>query len=116
MDFLMMDAANAAQQPAAGGALIQLLPFILIFGVMYFLMIRPQKKKQQEHQKMLDNLQVHDKIITNGGIIGKVVNIKKEKNTIVVRVDETTNTKIEFQRSAIGGVINEEAQTKNSSN
>jgi preprotein translocase subunit YajC len=117
MDFLIMDAAAAApQQVGLAGGLMQFMPFILIFAVMYFLMIRPQKKKQVEHQKMLDNLQIHDKVITNGGIIGKVVAIKKEKNIVVVRVDDTTNTKIEFQKSAIGGVIQDESARNNTAN
>lgn len=88
--------------------LAQFFPFILMFAILYFLIIRPQKKKQKDHQNMIDNVKVHDTVITNGGIIGKVVNIKKEKNILVVRVDETTNTKIEFQRNAIVGIIKDE--------
>ena len=59
---------------------------------------------------MIDNLKINDKIITTGGMIGKIVNIKKDKNILVVRVDETNNTKIEFQRNAVSGVINEEVK------
>ncbi len=118
MDFLLMDAAaaNTTQQPGMTGGIMSFMPFILIFAVMYFLMIRPQKKKQQEHMKMLDNLQVHDKIITSGGIIGKIVGIKKDKNIIVLRIDETTNTKIEIQKSAVAGVLNDEKTGKNITN
>lgn len=118
MDFLLMDAAagSAAQQPGVAGGIMSFMPFILIFAVMYFLMIRPQKKKQQEHMKMLDNLQIHDKVITSGGIVGKIVGIKKEKNIIVLRIDETNNTKIEIQKSGIAGVLNDENAGKNTTN
>jgi len=80
----------------------------LMFLILYFLIFRPQRKKQKQHQGMIDNLKIHDTVVTTGGIIGKIVNIKKEKNILVIRVDETTNTKIDIQRNAIAGVISEE--------
>ncbi len=104
---LLTVGTEAGNQPKPN-MLAQFFPFILMFAILYFLIIRPQKKKQKDHQNMIDNLKVHDTVITNGGIIGKVVNIKKDKNLVVVRVDETTNTKIEFQRNAIVGIINDE--------
>jgi preprotein translocase subunit YajC len=66
---------------------------------------------------MLDNIQINDKIITNGGIIGKVVNIKNDKNTFMVRVDDTTNTKIELQKNAVAGILkNEEKKSQPTTN
>ncbi len=91
-----------AQQP---NMLASFFPFILMFGILYLLIIRPQRKRQKELQAMLENLQINDVVITNGGMIGKIVNIKKDKNIVVLRVDETSNTKIEFQKSAIAGLI-----------
>jgi len=106
MNYLILEAA-----PQAGGGSMQFLFTMgLMFLVLYFLIFRPQRKKQKEHQKMIENLKIHDTIITTGGIIGKIVNIKKDKNILVVRVDETNNTKIEFQRNAVAGVINEEVK------
>ena len=106
MNYLLLEAA-----PKTGGGSMQFLFTMgLMFLVLYFLIFRPQRKKQKDHQNMINNVKIHDTIITNGGIIGKIVNIKKEKNIIVVRVDETTNTRIEFQRSAIAGVISEESK------
>jgi preprotein translocase subunit YajC len=102
---LLQAGGNTQAQP---NILASLFPFLLIFLIFYFLLIRPQRKKQKEHQQMIDNLKVHDDVITTGGIIGRIVNIKKEKNIVVLRVDETTNAKIEFQRGAIAGVLNEE--------
>ena len=112
MNYLILDAATtaAATKPTggAGGLVAQIFPFALMFLILYFLVIKPQKKKQQEHQKMLDNLNIHDKVVTSGGIIGKIVNFKKDKTIVVIRVDETNNTKIEIQRASISGVLNEE--------
>lgn len=101
--------ANATGQP---NMLAQFFPFILMFGILYLLIIRPQRKRQKEMQAMLENLQINDVVITNGGIIGKITNIKKEKNIVVLRVDETNNTKIEFQKSAIVGLVNPEEKKK----
>ena len=102
---LMQTATETAAKP---NMLAQFFPFILMFGILYLLIIRPQKKKQKEAQNMLENLKINDIVITNGGMIGKIVNIKKEKNLIVLRVDETTNTKIEFQKNAIAGLVPQE--------
>jgi len=118
MNYYLLDAAGtAAKAPGgAGGILTQIFPFALMFLVLYMFIIRPQKRKQQDHQKMLDNVKIHDKVITNAGIIGKVVNIKKDKNILVIRVDDTTNTKIEFQKSAISAIIQDEKQEATSKN
>ena len=99
---------GAVQQTAAvpkQSMLASLLPFALMFGILYFLIIRPQRKKQKELQKMIESVQINDTVVTNAGIIGKIVNIKKDKNSVVLRVDDTTGTKIEFQKSAIAGVL-----------
>ena len=91
---LMADAtaAAAAGDPAAEmstGAMIiyyavQLLPMILIFVVFYFMLIRPQRKKDKEAKQMLDNLKVGDRICTIGGIYGTIVRIKDQVLTIEV--------------------------------
>lgn len=87
--------------PASGGLLvmlIQMLPLVLIFVVFYFMLIRPQKKKEKEIQKMRSSIEVGDEVITSGGIIGRVVNIKDD--TVVI---ETGNdrSKIRIARWAI---------------
>jgi len=79
-----------------------------MFVILYFLIIRPQRKRQKEQQLLIDNLKINDEVITNAGMMGKIVNIKKDKNTIILRVDDTTGTKIEFQRSAIAGIVSDE--------
>ena len=103
--YLLLNAA--AQKPSLIGGL---LPFILMFAILYFLMIKPQQKKQKEVKKMLEELKVHDKVITNSGMIGVISSIKKDKGTVVIKFDE--NTKIEFQKTAVAGVINETKEEK----
>ncbi len=112
--FQILLAAPAAQPKPNG--LVSMLPILFVFLIFYFLIILPNKKKQKEHMKMLENLKIHDIIITTGGIIGKIVNIKKDRNTIVIRIDETNNTKMEIQKNAVAGVINESKETKTPSN
>lgn len=78
----------------------QLVPFLLIFVVFYFLLIRPQQKRQRERMGMLNALQRDDRVVTIGGINGKIVSIDDE--TVTLLVSETT--KIVFERSAIANV------------
>tara|TARA_B100001175_G_scaffold96884_1_gene82111 strand:- start:164 stop:439 length:276 start_codon:yes stop_codon:yes gene_type:complete len=66
--------------------------FLLMFVVIYFLMIRPQSVQQKNHQNMLSNLKKGDKILTRGGIVGKIIDFQgKNNNIIVLKVDENTN-------------------------
>ena len=73
--------------------------YVLIFAIIYFVMIRPQAKKQKEHNQMLDNLKKGDKVVTNGGIVGVIKNIKgKDKNILEI---DSSNTKLEVLRTHI---------------
>lgn len=87
------------------GSLGMFLPIIAVFGIFYFLMIRPEQKKQKEKEKkrkeMLENLKKGDNVITIGGIWGTVANVKEK--SVTVKVD--ANTKLEFNREAISEVI-----------
>lgn len=87
-------------QPNPNAGIIQLVPFIFIFIVFYFLIIKPQQKKQKEHQTMIQNLKKNDEVVTGGGIHGTIVNIKDK--TFILRVDE--NTKIEVDKNSIAYV------------
>ncbi len=101
---------EAGATTAKGNPIMSILPIVAMFGILYFLMIRPQQKKQKETQKMLENLKIHDEVVTAAGIVGKIANFKKERNTVVVKVDD--NVKMEFQRQAIVGVLNEIKEEK----
>lgn len=89
--------AQGAQRPST---LVSLMPVILIFIIFYFLIIKPQKQKQVEHQKMIQALKKNDEVITIGGINGTVVNIKDD--TITIRIAD--NVKIDIQKNAIAGL------------
>jgi len=69
--------------------------FVLMFVVIYFLMIRPQSIQQKNHQNMLNNLKKGDKVLTRGGIIGKIVGFQgKNQSIIILSIDESTNIKV----------------------
>ena len=93
-----------AATPAPGGTppnpLVQFVPLILIFVIFYFLLIRPQQKRQKEHQKLVAGIQTGDQVVTSAGIHGVVTNVKEK--TVLVRVAD--NVKIEFDRAAIAAV------------
>lgn len=79
------------------GPLMNLMPIILIFIVFYFLLIKPQRKAQDEHKKMIAGLKKNDEVITAGGIHGTIVNVKE--HTVTLKVDD--NVKVEVQKSGI---------------
>jgi len=77
--------------------LLNLMPVILIFIVFYFLLIRPQKKTQDAHKKMIASLKKNDEVITAGGIHGTIVNVKD--HSVTLKVDD--NVKVEVQKGSI---------------
>jgi len=96
--------------PAGGSgqsnSMLTLLPIILIFAIMYFLIFRPQARKQKQQRMMVESLQKGDHIVTVGGIYGTIVGLKEKDNTIIVKVSE--NTKIELSRSSVAKVMGKE--------
>jgi preprotein translocase subunit YajC len=98
---LLLGAPQGAEGGGPGSMISTFIPFILIIGIFYFLIIRPQNKKQKETQKMLGALKKGDKIVTVGGVHGVIQSVKE--SSVVLKVDE--NTKIEFSRSAIATVV-----------
>ncbi len=106
-------AAPAPQgaQGAGGGmmqTLAQFLPIIVIFGVFYFLLIRPQQKKQKETKEMISSIKKGDKTITNGGIHGTIVELSE--HTVTLKIADKVNVK--FQRSAIVALPNKKSKGK----
>ena len=91
-------AQAAAQQPSM---LASFIPLILIFLIFYFLLIRPQQKKQKEHKILLDSIQRGDEILSSGGILGKV--IKVDNNKLTVEISKGVNVTI--IRSTVADVI-----------
>lgn len=79
------------------------VPLILIFAVFYFLIIRPQSKKMKEHQQLINNLKVGNKVVTNAGIIGVVTQILEKENQVEIEIAE--NVKVKFQRSFVADLV-----------
>ena len=89
-------------QAQQGGGLAAFLPFILIMFIIYFLMIRPQTKRQKEKQKMREELKKGNKIITMGGIYGSVQGFKEKGRQVIIKIDNNTN--ITINKTAIAGL------------
>lgn len=90
--------------------LVQLIPLLLLLVVMYFLMIRPQKKKDKEIKEMRNSLTVGDEIVTIGGICGKIVKTKDDSFIIQVGADKV---KFEMMRWAVSSVTKESSRREN---
>ena len=104
--FISSAFAQTAPAAAAGGSdmmssLTGMLPLVLMFVVLYFVMIRPQMKRQKEHKELITKLSKGDEVITSGGIAGRVDDIGD--NFITVEIAE--NTKIKLQKNAISAVL-----------
>ena len=89
-----------------GGGLGFLLPMILVFGVFYLLLIRPQQKKQRELQSTIAQLKAGDRVITTGGVVGKITEVRE--TSFLIRSAEKTI--LEIARTAVAGVDSEEAK------
>lgn len=99
MDFFISNAyAQGAQQTDPFGFL---LPMVIIFGAFYFLLIRPQQKKQKAHAKLVSELSVGDEILTAGGVLGKITGVS-EHYAIVHIADDT---EIKIQKASISQVV-----------
>ena len=108
----MTAAAPAGGQPAPGTfSLIYNIGFIaLLFGLMYFLLIAPQRRKQKEQRKLIDSVQKGARVTTIGGLYGTVVSV--EADSVVLKIDETNNTKVRLQKAAIAAVETPAAEKK----
>ena len=89
------------QAAAAPGPLAMLFPFVIMFAIFYLIVFRPQAKAQREHAEMLKNLKKHDEVVTTGGLIGTVVNVKPEAVTLRI----ADNVRVEVERSAVTRVM-----------
>ncbi|MFL6529981.1 MAG: preprotein translocase subunit YajC [Chthoniobacterales bacterium] len=97
--------AQASPAPAGANPLASFVPLIFIFIIMYFLLFRPQMKKQKEQASMASALKTGDRVVTASGIHGMIANVKDR--TVIVKVAD--NVKLEMEKSAITNVIKAEA-------
>jgi len=103
MSFFISDAIAQTGDAAAstGSSIMALLPLVLFAVVFYFLLIRPQTKRQKEHQKMVDSLAKHDEVVTMGGMAGRIAEIGD--NFVLVEIADGIQVKV--RRSAVESVM-----------
>lgn len=94
-------AAPAAQSGGAESGLLSMLPLVLMFVVLYFVMIRPQMKRAKEHKAMIEALAKGDEVVTSGGLLGKVSKL----GDTYVQVEVANGVELQVQRSAVVQVL-----------
>ena len=102
---MFISEAFAQAAPAASGgaesSLLSMLPLVLMFVVLYFVMIRPQMKRQKEHKAMIDALAKGDEVVTSGGLLGKVAKLGES----FVHVEVASGVELQVQRTAVVQVL-----------
>ncbi|WP_028547707.1 preprotein translocase subunit YajC [Paenibacillus sp. UNC451MF] len=105
---MLLAAADTAAQGGLQGYLYTYGPLVLMFVVLYFLLIRPQQKRQKTRNMMLGNLKKGDKVVTIGGLHGTILELGDD--TVVIRVNDVT--KLTFERSAVNAVSSSPGEDK----
>ena len=108
--FIFLNSAEAAQSNPWGTAAMFGF-WILIFAAMYFILIRPQRKKQKEEDAMRSSIEIGDDVTTIGGIVGKVISMREDDETFVLETG-TDKTRIRFKKWAVSSVDTPEKQPK----
>ena len=101
--FAQSASSTAANDPFGG--MLGFLPIALMFGVLYFLMIRPQQKKAKDHQKIVNELQKGDEIVTNGGLAGRITKVGENYMTISVSDVKDVSVDVIVQKSAVATLL-----------
>jgi preprotein translocase subunit YajC len=117
MDHLALNVLFAMGQPPqpgqAGPSPLQtLVPMLALVGIFYFAMIRPQQKKAKDHAELLKTVRPGDKVVTSGGVVGTVVNVKEKEKTLTLR---SADAKMEITKSAIAEILERAGQSEPSS-
>lgn len=101
---LFISEAHAAAAPAQQGGGASMLIMLLIFGVVFYFMIyRPQAKRVKEHKSLMSALSKGDEVLTQGGLVGKIVKVSDEKDFLVISIAE--GTEVTVQKSAVSAVL-----------
>ena len=109
MLFFLQDAGGAAPagggQPAGPGLGGMMIPLVLMFVVMYFLMIRPQNKERKKREEMITNLKKNDHVLTSAGIYGVIKQIKPEDQDVTLCIDERKDVCIRVSKASIASLV-----------
>jgi preprotein translocase subunit YajC len=99
--FLFLAQTPAPSPAPAGSGLLGMLPFVFLIVIMYYVMIRPQMRRQKEQAKLVSSLKTGDRVVTTSGIHGLISNVKE--TTVIVKVAD--NVKLEMEKSAVTNVV-----------
>lgn len=114
--LLAQDGGGNGGGGGIGPGLPGMLPLFAILGLLfYFMVIAPERRRQREHQSLIDNLKKNDRVVTVGGIKGVVLNVNKDTKELTVRIDESTNTKIHCDVTAIARVETDDSESDKAS-
>ncbi len=112
LPFLLAEAAEAPAngQTNQGPGLLSFLPAILLaFALYFFMILRPERRKQAAQRAQLESLKKNDRVVTIGGLYGVVMNVQKDADEVTLKIDEANNTKIRVTIGAIARVLGGEA-------
>jgi preprotein translocase subunit YajC len=99
-----MPAPTTQPKTPEGSGMQFMLMIVIFFGIFYFIALRPRQKEQKKREQLLKSIKKYDKVMTIGGIIGSVMEIRDDE--VILKVDDNTNTRIKFSRSAVQRVLN----------
>ena len=105
--YLLADNGGGAAT-GGGGFATALLPILIIFVLFWFILIRPQRREQVRREQMLKALKPTDRVVTNGGMYGVVTSVDREEGSVMLRIDDSNNTKAKFALWAIARVLTNE--------
>jgi preprotein translocase subunit YajC len=101
-------AAGDAGTPPGAGLISILLPIGAAIALYYFMILRPERRKQSGHRAQLETLKKNDRVVTIGGIYGVVMNVQRDADEVTLKIDETNNTRIRVTFSSIGRVVSDQ--------
>ena len=117
LPFLLAQAAAAApgaaaEAPSLSSQLMQMVPFLAVIPIFYFLLIRPQQQQDRKRREMINQLKKNDKVLTAAGFYGTVVSIDPDSDRVVLKIDEDGKVRVAFARSGIVRVVTEGSEKK----
>ncbi|UQD54443.1 preprotein translocase subunit YajC [Anaplasma phagocytophilum] len=107
-DVYAADPSTAAPAAGIGASIAGFIPLVLIFGVFYFLVIRPQQRKLKEHNKLLESLKRGDKVVAAGGLYGTITKVDSN-NPSVLHIEISNGVEIKILKSSVSEVLNKES-------